>query len=127
MTIGLVILFGLVFLTVLFFILRIDYINTPFKLTDHHEKECKWNGGEKCPYVVELHEKPNPRIRLGEGSLGCCKMRQTHIKIAKGIVDGTIPSSGSKIIDDCISSLDRHKSNYPEEHEYLFGKDEHSD
>lgn len=115
-------------LLVVYMILSSYSMSKPEEITKPDTKPCKWNNNQVCPYGVMMHiHSHGRRIYLKDGSMGCCKVRQTSVKIAKGVLDGSVPSSGNSILESSQRTVDRHKELHPEEHEFLFGTREHNE
>lgn len=96
--------------------------NKPETLLDCSDNLCKWNDGKPCPYRVVRYKGDNGVRRRVEGIHECCSTRQTRVKMAHGVLIGAIPTKGSQILKSARETFERHKHEYPEEHEFLFGE-----
>lgn len=83
------------------------------------QKPCEYNPDYHCPHAIDITS--NGRVVVPFKSMKCCKVRRMCVRTAKKIVDGEIPSEGSKIIEESKVVLDKHKKNFPEEHKEMFG------
>lgn len=96
--------------------------NKPETLLDCSDTLCKWNENKPCPYKLIQYKGRRGFRRRVEGIHECCKTRQTRVKMAKLVVDGKLNTDGGEIVRSSRKYLERHKLEYPEEHEYLFGE-----
>ena len=94
----------------------------PEVLLDCSNETCKWNENKPCPYKLIQYKGRRGFRRRVEGIHECCKTRQTRVKMAKLVVDGKLNTDGGEIVRSSREYLERHKLEYPEEHEYLFGE-----
>ena len=81
---------------------------------------CYWNDNNPCPHSVKIVGAGT--AVLEEGSLACCKIRQGYVKAADLVVNYDINFTGDK--RSAVEALEKHKRDFPEEHEMLFGDSE---
>jgi len=96
--------------------------NKPETLLDCSDNLCKWNDGKPCPYKLIQYKGQHGLRRRVEGIHECCSTRQAKVKMAKLVLEGKINTKGQSIIDSSRKTVEWHKREYPEEHEFLFGE-----